>query len=59
MGISHAEISEQHQGGLDQMPIHGRFHNKTRKLEDDYIVSSTVLGSGRNGYAGQIGREQV
>lgn len=34
---------------MGKIPFSGRYHREPRKLEDDYVLSGNVLGSGYNG----------
>lgn len=45
------DITHRLEARLGKIPLSGRYHKLPRKLEDDYVLSEDILGSG---YSGQV-----
>jgi calcium-dependent protein kinase len=43
------DIGERLEARMGKIPFSGRFHREPRKLEDDYMISKNMLGSGMTG----------
>jgi len=43
------DIGARLEAKMGKIPFSGRYHREPRKLEDDYVMSESVLGSGYNG----------
>lgn len=43
------DISKSLETRMGKVPVRGRYHHEPRRLEDDYVMNTTVLGSGHNG----------
>jgi calcium-dependent protein kinase len=48
-GGSNSDIAAHVEARVGRIPCAGRYHRKPRKLEDDYVLAPSILGSGMNG----------